>query len=99
MSAMTEQFIHNYMKWVEELSREVAAKLRTQYYLWKYHAGENYAYDHRDRSICENNSYKLDKLVSSCEEIILKEAAEYEDMFTELSVGSGKRNDSQEKSR
>jgi hypothetical protein len=75
------QFEKYHQRWIH--SKQVAAKLRNQYYLWKYRVGDIYACDPKDNSACKDTSYKIDRLVSVCEEIILKEAAEYADMFTE----------------
>jgi len=88
------QFEKYHQRWLH--SKQVSAKLRNQYYLWKYRVGD-YACKPRDNPASENPNCKLDKLVSSCEEIILKEAAEYADMFTEQRPGSGNGNNSQGK--
>ena len=71
------------------INHKVAAtQLRRQYYLWKARA-DQYCCDCKDgqrkcevgQDKCKVSDYKFNKLVNNCEDIILREAIEYANLF------------------
>jgi hypothetical protein len=73
-------------------SKSRCNKVTVEYYLWQNRVGV-YCCEKGDDTRCKDNDYKLNVLVEKCEDIILKEALEYAEMFTE----PGKKSQSPEK--
>jgi hypothetical protein len=69
-----------HQRWVH--LKVVATRLRVEYYLWKNRVGV-YSCEKGDDTRCKESDYKINVLVERCEDIILKEALEYAEMFTE----------------
>jgi hypothetical protein len=69
-----------HQRWVH--LKVAATRLRVEYYLWKNRVGV-YSCEKGDDTRCKDNDYKLNVQVEKCEDIILKEALEYAEMFTE----------------
>jgi hypothetical protein len=69
-----------HQRWVH--LKVVATRLRVEYYLWKNRASV-YSCDKENDLRCKDNDYKVNVLVERCEDITLKEAVEYAEMFTE----------------
>ena len=60
----------------------VATQLRQQYHRWKHRVGE-YSYNSENKQDYKNIDYNLDLLVQNCEDIILRDAIEYANLFTD----------------
>ena len=60
----------------------VATQLRQQYHRWKHGVGE-YSYNSENKQDRKNIDYNLDLLVQNCEDIILRDAIEYANLFTD----------------
>lgn len=74
------QFDKYHQRWV--YSKVVAAKLRQQYYL-KNRVDAYVCEKGVSEETCKKSDYKIGILAKNCEEIILKEAVGYVDLFTE----------------
>jgi hypothetical protein len=60
----------------------VATQLRQQYHRWKHRVGE-YSCNSENKQDRKNIDYNLDLLVHNCEDIILRDAIDYANLFTD----------------
>jgi uncharacterized protein DUF4231 len=90
------QFEKYHQTWLHK--KIVATQLRQQYHRWKHGVGE-YGGNSENTQDCKNIGYNLDLLVHNCEDIILRDAIDYANLFTdrinqEQSTTQGKSTDS-----
>ena len=69
-----------HLAWIHK--KIVATQLRHQYHRWKHRVGE-YGCNSKNKQDCNNRDYKLDLLVYNCEDIILRDAIDYANLFTD----------------
>ena len=69
-----------HLAWIHK--KIVATQLRHQYHRWKHGVGE-YSCNSENKQDCKNIDYNLDLLVHNCEDIILRDAIDYANLFTD----------------